>query len=131
MRWNVILRTDSKGDLGVFNIFDDSDFRLDVEKLISKDYDKKQFSKELDLIAHFHFWSKIEWETIFTTWPPYINEDELNRLVTEYHTNRKPGQPLPERIDVKLDRMHKIDIYAQLRMNWERFCDYVWTESRK
>jgi len=131
MRWNVILRTDSKGDLGVYNVFDDSDFRADVDALLSKKFNKKQFLVELDRIAYYHYSCKVEWETILTTWPPYINVAEINRLVTEYHTKRKPGESLPERVDVNLDEKVKIDVYSQLRMNWSRFTDYVWRESQE
>ena len=32
---------------------------------------------------------------------------------------------------VNLDTKIKIDVYAQLRANWERFSEYVWRESQK
>lgn len=126
MKWNVILKNYKTGNLYAFNIFDDVEFRMNVEKLIERKYDRKRFDTELDLEAHHSFWAKIEWETIFTTWPPHINREEIERIINEYHINRRPGEPLPERIDVNLDRKFKIDVYAQLRANWERFSDYVW-----
>ena len=33
MKWNVILQTDGKTDLGIYNVFDDVGFRLAIEKL--------------------------------------------------------------------------------------------------
>ena len=81
MKWNVILQTDGKTDLGIYNVFDDVGFRLAIEKLFEKKYDKKRFMEELDREAHFSFWAKIEWETVFTTWPPYINREEIDRLL--------------------------------------------------
>ena len=131
MKWNVILQTDGKTDLGIYNIFDDVGFRLAIEKLFEKKYDKKRFMEELDREEHFSCWAKIEWETVFTTWPPYIDREEIDRIITEYHHKRKQGEPLPERVYVNLDTNIKIDVYAQLRANWERFSEYVWRESQK
>ena len=33
MKWNVILQTDGKTALGIYNVFDDVGFRLAIEKL--------------------------------------------------------------------------------------------------
>ena len=130
MKWNVILRTDSKGDLGVYNVFDDTAFRLAVEEIFAKKLERKKFLEALDREAYFHYGDKVEWETLLTTWPPYIDENELDRLIAEFHTNRQPSEPLPERIYVTPDKKIKIDVYQQLRANWQRFSDYVWREGQ-
>lgn len=130
MKWNVILKNYSSGRLYAFNIFDDAEFSMNVEKLIERKYDRARFEKELDGAAHYSFWAKVEWETLFTTWPPYIDAEEIERIIKEYHINRKPGEALPERVNVNLKYKHKIDVYAQLRANWDRFVDYVWRESQ-
>ena len=87
--------------------------------------------RELDLEIHYFFWAKIEWEISITAWPPYIGKDEINRIISEYHINRLPEQALPERISVKALKCQKIDVYKQLRANWERFSEYMWMESQK
>ena len=130
MKWNVILKNHSTGKLHAFNIFDDVEFRMNIEKLIEHKYDRERFEKELDREAHYSFWAKFEWETIITTLPPYIDAEEIDRIINEYHINRKPGEPLPERVDVNLEHKYKIDVYAQLRANWDRFVDYVWRVSQ-
>lgn len=33
--------------------------------------------------------------------------------------------------EIIIDARRKIDIYAQLRANWERFTDYMWSEYQK
>lgn len=131
MKWNVILKKDRSGELCSFNVFDDAEFRMNIEKLFERKYDKKRFLEELDREAHYSFWAKIEWETIFTTWPPYITKDEIERIINAYHVNRNPGEPLPDKIEVTPEHFRKIDVYAQLRANWERFSDYVWRESQR
>ena len=128
MKWNVILQNPPSNNLGIYNVFDYYSFRNDVKELFIKQYDKEKFIDELDLIAHYHFSEKVEWETIFTTWPPYIDKEEIERIVTDYHIKRKPGAPLPDRLDVRPDHMRKIDVYDQLKVNWHRFSDYVWKE---
>ena len=130
MKWNVILKNYSTGKLYAFNIFENVEFRMNIEKLIERKYDRERFEKELDGEAHYSFWAKSEWETIFTTWPPYIDAEEIERIINEYHINRNPGEPLPERVDVNLESKYKIDVYAQLRANWDRFVDYVWRVSQ-
>lgn len=131
MKWNVILKNNSTDRLYAFNVFEDTEFRNNIEKLFEKNYDKKRFEEELDRQAHYSFWEKIEWETLFTTWPPHIDSKEIERIINEYYINRKPGEPFPDRIDVTPKTICKVDVYAQLRANWERFVDYVWKESRK
>ena len=131
MKWNVIFRDYNTGRLKPYNIFEHTDFRIAVEQLIAKKYDKLHFVKELNAEAHFYFWAKIEWELFFTTWPPRINTEEIERIIREYHTERKPGETLPELLDVHPETWYKIDVYAQLQANWDRFADSVWEESQK
>lgn len=102
-----------------------------VEKIIAQKYDKTRFLEELDREADYCFRTQIEWETFFTTWPPYIGAEEINRIIKEFYLNREQGVPLPERTEVNLETKHRIDVYAQLRANWERFSDYVWKEGQK
>lgn len=131
MKWNVIVRDITTGTIGPYNIFDCADFRIAVEKIRAQKYDKIRFLEELDREADYCFRAQIEWETFFTTWPPYIGAEEINRIITEFYLNREQGIPLPERAEVNLETKHKIDVYAQLRANWERFSDYVWKEGQK
>ena len=63
--------------------------------------------------------------------PPYIGAEEINRIIKEFYLNREQGVPMPERIEVNLETQHRIDVYAQLRANWERFSDYMWKEGAK
>ena len=131
MKWNVILQDDITGDFKPYNIFEHTDFRLSIERLLEKRYNKELFLKELDQECHYFFWEKVEWEIVFTTWPPYIDEREIDRIISEYYINRTSEQQLPEQIQVNISNWHKIDVYSQLRANWERFADYVWREGQK
>ena len=107
MKWNVILKDAKTGIFQPYNIFEYRDFRLSMENLFKKQYPEKRFLRELDLEIHYFFWAKIEWEIFITACPPYIGEDEINRIISEYHINRPPEQALPERIDVKAMKCQK------------------------
>lgn len=46
MKWNVILKNYSTGNLYAFNIFEDVEFRMNIEKLIERKYDRERFEKD-------------------------------------------------------------------------------------
>lgn len=74
------------------------------------------------------YWSRSEYETIITSWPPYIDEEELQNLIKEReeHTKKYPNSKL-YRQSVGLTVGKKIDVYDQLMLNWDAFINYVWT----
>ena len=131
MKWNVILQDPRTGQFKPYNIFEYPDFRISMENLFKRQYPQECFLSELDQEIHHYFRAKIEWEMFITAWPPHINSDEISRIISEYHINRPPEQPIPEQIHVNVTKYYKIDVYSQLRANWERFADYMWRESQK
>ena len=102
-----------------------------MENLFKRQYPQERFLSELDQEIHHYFRAKIEWEIFITAWPPLIDSDEISRIISEYHINRSPEQKLPEHIDVNVTKYYKIYVYSQLRANWERFADYMWSENQK
>ena len=131
MKWNVILQDSQTGNFKSYNIFEYPDFRISMEKLFKRRYPQERFLSELDQEIHHYFRAKIEWEMFITAWPPYINSEEISRIISDYHINRAPEQPLPEQIHVNVTKCYKIDVYSQLRANWERFAEYMWSECQK
>lgn len=131
MKWNVILQDSKTGKFKSYNIFEYPDFRISLENLFKRQYPQERFLSELDQEIHHYFRVKIEWEMFITAWPPHINSDEISRIISDYQINRSPKQPLPEQIHVNVTKCHKIDVYSQLRANWERFADYMWNENQK
>jgi len=131
MKWNVILQDSKTGNFKSYNIFVYPDFRISMENHFKRQYPQERFLSELDQEIHHYFRAKIEWEIFITAWPPHINSGEISRIISEYHINRSSEQALPERINVNTTKWHKIDVYSQLRANWERFADYLWSENQK
>lgn len=117
MQWNVFLEDFNKHEIVTFDIFRHSYFRKDVAKIKKKKLNYEDFSKELRSVVMYYFWSKSEYEVVITSWPPYIDREELDRLTSEEKYLRH---------NVRLTVGKKIDVYQQLFLNWERFVGYVY-----
>lgn len=117
LQWNVYNGSISRHEIKVFNVFDHSSFSDKVDKLRRKKVSRDEFSKELKSLAMYYFWSKCEYEVVITSWPPYIDQKELERIASEGHYHR---------YSVELTMGEKVDVYQQLALNWERFVDYVY-----
>ena len=77
----------------------------------------------------YRFWAKSEWEVIVTTWPPYVDSEEIDRLVKERKNSLNNGNNF-YCTNVHLEHDFKLDVYTQIALNWDRFIDYVW-QNRK
>lgn len=128
MTWNVYRYDINSQKIYQYNVFNHNRFLEEVKAIKTKD--KDEFSEKLRIIAMYYFWSKAEHEIVITSFPPYINKDEVSRIIRiasendVYRYNRYT-------MHVNLDRGEKIDIYNQLQMNWEHFVDYVWNSKGK
>lgn len=129
MTWNVYVRDSNYREIKVFNIFDHSSFRESVIKLKKKKFPKEVFEEMLKRELMYYFWSKYEYEVVVTSFPPYIDKKELDRLNSEYEEYNTKWGHYPLRIDVRPEIGIKIDIYNQVLLNWDVFVDYVWRTS--
>lgn len=125
LKWNVF--NESSGEIKVINIFEYSyTFLKDLLEAKRKYKDNfEQFADRVRSSLQYCFWSKSEYETVITTWPPYVESEELNRLNKEKHEREIRNRPF-YRDAVNLTTRYKIDIYTQIMMNWDRFIDYIW-----
>lgn len=99
MKWNVYYHDINRNKMEVFNVFNHSSFRKDVEKHLNECTGKEEFAERLKRSLSYYFWCKAEWEIIISPWVGGRNTKEV-----------------------------KIDIYDQVMNNWEIFLDYVWKE---
>lgn len=125
--WNVFFEEFNKREIVVFNIFDHGSFKNAV-KLAAKKFkdDFDGFSTEIEHNLMYYFWSKSEYEVIVTSWPPYIEAKELDRINQEVKERQEKGYPF-YRESVNLSIGEKIDIYDQVKMNWPQFIEYLWS----
>jgi len=109
--WNVYIGDWNHKQIKVHNIFEHGRFAKDVVKTLRKaEKDWKQ-TGELDWLAlsegvrrdlMYYYWSKCEWEVVVSEWPP----------------REKGGET-------------KIDVYEQVRLNWDVFLQYLWEERKE
>ena len=102
LEWNVWVGNWNRKTVEPHNIFDHGGFLEDCRKIYNKygkgrNPDKGSFLEEIRQSLMYYYWSKSEWEIVLQHWPPYSDGD---------------GE--------------KIDVYQQVRMNWDQFCEYLW-----
>lgn len=99
MEWKVFVENFNGRKIEPYNIFNHYSFKNDVKDAYKKYKDDfEAFSEEVRTSLHYYFWSHTEWEIIMSDWPP---------------SKKEP-------IEVK------VDVYAQVMMNWNKFIKYTW-----
>ena len=104
LTWNAYYEDFNGRRISTFNIFEHTAFFDGCVKAAKKCTTKEDFSEMVRREMMYYFWSKCEWEIILTSWPP--TRPEVNF------------------------RDEKIDVYDQVRLNWDVFIDWLW-ENRK
>lgn len=98
LEWNVYVGDFNSSVIEVYNIFDHWSFYNDCLKNKKKNgKDREAFFEEMRKDLMYYYWSKCEWEIILQHWPTREDFHDL-----------------------------KIDVYDQVRLNWDAFTDYVW-----
>lgn len=99
LTWNVYIENINARRIEVYNIFDyGNGYLLDeLKKMKNESESKEEFLDKMDRELKYRFWSKCEWEIILSDWPPSKKFNEK-----------------------------KVDVYQQIRLNWDVFGDYVW-----
>ena len=94
------------------NVFDHVGVMEDLRKAYRKckrngetDEARKVFEDEVRRSLMYHYWAKCEWEVVITHWPQYDTND-----------------PRSNRYSIK------VDVWDQVRINWDRFTEYLWSE---
>lgn len=101
LEWNVYMEDLNKREIIVFNVFNHYSFRTGLIKAWQKYHDDiEAFEKEVNSDAAYYFWSKREYEIGLTS--PFGGYDGF--------------------------KDKKIDIYDQLRLNWDAFMSYIIAE---
>ena len=101
LEWNVFYYDFNAKEIKVSNIFNHGRYRSDVEKLLRECTNINDFSDKLKSTTMYYFWSKCEWETEIYPW---VGDE---------------------------DASIKVDVFWQLKNNWDRFVEYVWSFSKQ
>lgn len=106
LEWNVYIGNFNSRNIETFNIFRHTAFVEGCQKIVKKYrktakndgvFDRDAFSEEIRHEMMYYFWTKCEWEVIIDHWPPH-----------------------------ETFKCEKVDVYDQVRLNWDIFIDYVW-----
>ena len=100
--WFVFVEDINRKRIKVYNIFEHKDFVEDCdgawENYKNEHHDFLKFQEDIDSILMYYFWCKCEWEIILSNFPP---SDSFQKK--------------------------KIDVYQQVKMNWDKFIDYIFS----
>jgi len=120
--WNIF--NEENDEMQVINVFEYNYVFLRDGLLYAKNHYADDFNKFADHIRRWlshEYWSRCEYETIITPWPPYITKEELDRL-------KKEDPKYVATINLKVG--YKLDVYTQIMMNWDRFIEYIWMNKK-
>ena len=124
--WNIF--AEEHGEIVPINIFEYNWVFLKDGLLVAKKKYKDNFEEFADHIRSWlqhEYWSRSEYETVITSWPPYIEDAELERINKEKAEHiEKYGKFYRESVELTVG--YKIDIFTQIMMNWDRFIEYIW-----
>lgn len=100
--WNVYFGDWNGQKIKTYNIFDHRSFIEDCQKNYKQNRgNRESFFEKMRTDLMYYYWSKCEWEVIISYWPS-CDGSEI-----------------------------KIDVYDQIRLNWDRFCEYVWANKEE
>ena len=103
MEWNVYVYNINARRIEQYNIFEHYKI-LEYCKKALKKYrdDKEQFIEQVRRELMYYFWGKVEWEITIDEYPSYHG-----------------------------DTAKKVDVYEQVKLNWDVFADYIWNHREK
>jgi len=120
LKWLVYRGDFNSKTIEEFNVFDHISFNKGVyaaEKKFKNDFEG--FSKEVKSLLMYYFWSKCEYEVVITEWPPAF----------VFYNGAESAEKTPSGLldGVRLRSGIKIDIYDQIKLNWDAFINYLWS----
>ena len=131
LQWFVFAEDYNAKKIVTLNVFEGSSRFIDGLLRAKKQYkdDYLKIAEAVRVSLHCAYGSKCEWETIITSWPTYVDAEEVERLIkVKQQDIEKYGKF--RCTDVGLEVEYKIDVYTQVMMNWDRFIEYVWNNNR-
>ena len=128
--WNVYIEDSNRKEIKEFNIFDHYAFYKSIVKILKTKLSKEDFAERINRELLYYYWCKSEWEIILTSFPPYVDKVEVNRIKFESEQfNIKHGH-YPFLMHFNPNVVKKVDVYSQVKLNWDNFIEYLWSQKR-
>lgn len=96
LHWNVLNHDFNRNEIVKYDIFSHAGFVKDLKKADRKAKSDKEFLDEVKRSLQYYFWAKAEHEVLVKGLFDHKNESLL-----------------------------KIDVFVQIKMNWDRFAEYL------
>lgn len=123
MTWNVYYYNPNIDKVEIKNLFNmgitfNKDFEVLRKQVLKGDIaTKEEFAEKLNSIIQYTYWARREYEIAISDlcWTYSDATDEMKlRWYKQYCKTAV-----------------KVDIYSQIKMNWDIFVDYVWNEVKR
>ena len=111
---------ESNGTVENYNIFRHHTFVEGIKKIKKEKLTKEAFAEKVDNLLRYCFWARCEYEIVITSWPTFIEKNEAFRISDEF-AKRDHYREV-----VNLDVGEKVDIYTQVKLNFDLFLNYLW-----
>lgn len=146
--YNFPKKEDTKDNVLIWNVFtiDMNSDEVEVHNLLTKDWYmwkeirdilKKNKNITIDEFADkvrsalmYMYWSRFEYESVITSFPPHVDEDAIKELNEEYQKRIETYGKFYQ-TQVSLKTGVKIDVYTQVALNWTAFIQYLWNNKEK
>lgn len=122
--WNVIAENNNKVE--VYNILSHPSLKNTIKESAKKYTKFREFADSIRSTLMYLTWSKCEWEIVVTSWPTFVENEELDKMVKEREEHKEKWGKSTVRSSVNLSVEKKIDVFTQVMLNWDAFIDYVW-----
>lgn len=102
LKWMVFVRDMNSDKILEFNIFKHGRFLNDTKKAIKEVATKEELAEKMKRVLQYYYWSKCEFE--IRIMEPFPREESVGR---------------------------KVDIYEQVKLNYDVFINYLWETAKK
>lgn len=126
LSWNVIMEDLNTRKITFHDIFKSGYWEEVAKKLKETFPNRKEWENHFRTRLMSRYGTRAEYEVVVTSWPPFINIDDIEKLQKEVEDREKTWGSKPHKVNINPTVAEKIDIFQQLDMNWHVFADYVW-----
>lgn len=126
LSWKVLMEDFNKREIIEYDIFKGGHWEQTARMLKHDIPDRKKWEEAFRIKLMSQFWARSEYEVVITSWPSWIETEDIDKLQKEVEDREKTWGSKPIKVNITPTVARKIDIYEQLRMNWKIFTDYVW-----
>lgn len=126
LSWKVIIEDPNTQKIEFYDIFR-SKYWVKVARELKERYPIFQaWSDAFRTRLMSQYWARCEYEVVVTSWPVYIETEDIEKLKKEVEDREKTWGSKPYRVNISPTVARKIDVFEQLDANWGVFSKYVW-----